>query len=123
MSKKTRVSLMGGTGYAAAELIRRAISHPNVELVRFSNVDHVGENIGQVHRNFGNKTKFTFENLTPEQTAKDCDIVFLALPHKVSFLKAPDLFKLGVKVIDFSGDYRIRDIKKYEKFYETKHTN
>lgn len=120
---KIRVSLMGGTGYAAAELIRRAIQHPNVELVRIASVDRVGENIGLTHRNFGDRLKYKFENLTPEECAKDCDIVFLALPHKVSFLKAPDLFKTGVRVIDFSGDYRIRDVAVYNKFYETKHTN
>lgn len=123
MGKKTRVSLMGGTGYAAAELIRRAIQHPNVELVRIASVDKVGENIGLTHRNFGDRLNYKFENLTPEEVARDCDIVFLALPHKVSFLKAPDLFKCGVRVIDFSGDYRIRDIATYNKFYETTHTN
>lgn len=123
MAKKIKAAIMGGTGYAAAELIRRLIIHPNVELLRISSIDHIGENVGQVHRNFGNRLPYTFQNLSTEELAKDCDIVFLALPHKVSFLKAPELFPLGVKIIDYSGDYRIRDVKTYEKYYQATHTN
>jgi N-acetyl-gamma-glutamyl-phosphate reductase len=114
---------MGGTGYAAAELIKRLVEHPQVDLVRISSIDHVGENVGQVHKNFLNRLDYTFEDLTPEEVAKDVDIVFLALPHKVSYLMAPKLFELGVKIIDFSGDYRISDVAVYEKFYNTTHTN
>lgn len=121
--KKIKVSLMGGTGYAAAELIKRLVSHPEVELVRISSIDHIGENIGKVHRNFGNRLNYTLENFTPEEVAKGCDLVFLALPHKVSYLIAPQLFSTGVKIIDFSGDYRIKDVKTYEHYYKTTHTN
>ncbi len=121
--KKIKASLMGGTGYAAAELIKRLINHPQVELVRISSIDHVGENVGKVHKNFGDRLPYTFEDLTPEEVAKDVDVVFLALPHKVSYLVAPKLFPLGVKVIDFSGDYRIRDHESYNKYYATTHTN
>ena len=55
MADKIRASIMGGTGYAAAELIKRLLIHPNVDLVRISSIDHVGENIGKVHRNFGDR--------------------------------------------------------------------
>lgn len=123
MTKKIRASLMGGTGYAAAELIKRLLVHPNAELVHVASIDHVGENIGKVHRNFGNRLSYVFEDLTCEQIAKDCDIVFLALPHKISFQKAPGLFASGVKIVDFSGDYRIRDPKIYEKYYKATHSN
>ncbi len=121
--KKIKASIMGGTGYAAAELIKRLIGHPHVDLVRISSIDHVGENIGAVHKNFANRTRYIFEDLTPEQTAKDCDVVFLTLPHKVSYLKAPELFKTGCKIIDFSGDYRIKNIDVYNHYYKTTHTN
>ena len=123
MQKKIKVSLMGGTGYAAAELIKRLLTHPNVELVKIASIDHVGENIGKVHKNFGARTNLIFENLTPTQLAEQSEVVFLALPHKVSFTKIPELFSQPVKIIDFSGDYRIQDAKVYEKFYGVTHTN
>ncbi len=123
MSKKIKAALMGGTGYAAAELIKRLVIHPDVELLRISSIDHVGENVGKVHRNFGNRLPFILEDLSSQEVAKDADVVFLALPHKVSFLKVPELLPLGVKIVDFSGDYRIKDIASYEASYNTKHTN
>lgn len=123
MTKKIKAALMGGTGYAAAELIKRLVQHPNIELKRVSSIDHIGENVGQVHKNLGTRLPFTFEDLTPEEVAKDVDVVFLALPHKVSFLMAPKMFDLGVKIVDFSGDYRIKDHKVYEHYYKATHTN
>lgn len=121
--KKIKVSLMGGTGYAAAELIKRLVTHPNVELVKIASIDHVGENIGRVHKNFGNRLNYTFENLTSAQLGELSELVFLALPHKVSFQKIPELFPYNVKIIDFSGDYRIQDALIYEKFYGVTHSN
>jgi LysW-gamma-L-alpha-aminoadipyl-6-phosphate/LysW-L-glutamyl-5-phosphate reductase len=123
MKGKVRASIMGGSGYAAAELVKRLVNHPNSELVRISSIDYVGENIGAVHRSFADRLPYTLEDLSPEEVARDCDVVFLCLPHKVSYLMAPKLFSLGVKVIDFSGDYRIRDHRVYEKYYNTTHTN
>ncbi|MBF0312426.1 MAG: N-acetyl-gamma-glutamyl-phosphate reductase [Oligoflexia bacterium] len=121
--KKIKASLMGGTGYAAAELIKRLLMHPHVELLRISSIEQVGENIGKVHKNFGDRLHYKLENLTAEETARDCDVVFLALPHKVSYTKVPELLPLGVKIIDFSGDYRTRDVSVYNKYYATSHTN
>ncbi|MEI8347273.1 MAG: N-acetyl-gamma-glutamyl-phosphate reductase, partial [Pseudomonadota bacterium] len=123
MSKKIRVSVIGGTGYAAAELIRRLLNHPHVEISKLASIDHVGENIGQVHRNFGNRLPYIFENISPEDVAKQSDLVFLTLPHKISFTMIPRLFQSGVKIVDFSGDYRIQEPAQYEKYYQVKHSN
>lgn len=123
MTKKIKAALMGGTGYAAAELIRRLVRHPHVELVRISSIDHVGENVGEVHKNFGNSLPYTLEDLTCQQVAKDVDVVFLALPHKVSFLKVPELMKEGVRIVDFSGDYRMQDVNLYNEYYKCTHSN
>lgn len=123
MTKKIKASLMGGTGYAAAELIKRLVIHPHVELIRISSIERVGENVGKVHKNFGNRLPYVLENLDSTQTAKDCDVVFLALPHKVSYTKVPELIPLGVSIIDLSGDYRTQNVNEYNQYYNTKHTN
>lgn len=121
--KKIKAAIMGGTGYAAAELVRRLVKHPHVEILRISSIDHVGKNIGEVHKTFGTKLPYTFEDLTSEEVAKDADIVFLCLPHKVSYLKVPELLATGAKIVDFSGDYRTQDVSEYNKYYATEHTN
>jgi len=123
MAQKIRASLIGSTGYAGAELIRRLLTHPRVELSKIASVDNIGENIGKVHKNFGNRLPYVFEDIPPEEVAKHSDVVFLALPHKVSFSMVPKLFPSGVKIIDLSGDYRLRDAAIYEKFYGAAHSN
>lgn len=123
MTKKIKVGLMGGTGYAAAELIRRLVSHPQVELTKIASIDHVGENVGDVHRNFGKSLPYRLENLTPEELASGNDLVFLALPHKISAQMAPRLMPSGAKIIDFSGDYRLQNPQVYEKYYQLSHPN
>ncbi|MEK6626299.1 MAG: N-acetyl-gamma-glutamyl-phosphate reductase, partial [Bdellovibrionota bacterium] len=85
--KKIKAALMGGSGYAAAELIKRLVRHPDVQLNRISSIDHVGKNVGQVHRCFGDRLPYILEDITTQELIKDCEVVFLALPHHVSFLK------------------------------------
>ena len=123
MSSKINVAIMGGTGYAAAELIKRLIIHPNTNLTKIASIDHVGENIGKVHKIFSNRIDMKFENLSPGEIAKDCDLVFLTLPHKVSSEFVPELIKSDVKIIDFSGDYRIQDVDIYNEYYKATHSN
>ncbi len=123
MTKKIRVSIMGGTGYTSAELLKRLVKHPNVEISKIASIDHIGENVGKVHRNFRRKLPYTFENLSAQEVAKSSDLVFLTLPHKVSFTKVPELLETGVRIIDFSGDYRIQNVDLYNKYYKTTHTN
>ena len=123
MAKKIKAAIMGGSGYAAAELIRRLVMHPHVEISKISSIDYVGENIGKVHRNFGERLPYIMENLSAQEVAQGADVVFLTLPHKVSYQKVPELISTGVKIIDFSGDYRILNVDTYNKYYKTTHTN
>ncbi len=123
MKNKINVGIMGGTGYAAAELIRLLLKHPNVNLTKIASIDHVGKNVGTVHRNFGNNLNYTFENIPAAEMGKHCELVFLSLPHTVSAGMTPELIKAGVKIIDLSGDYRILDVNIYNKYYKTKHPN
>ncbi|MBI2520651.1 MAG: N-acetyl-gamma-glutamyl-phosphate reductase [Bdellovibrio sp.] len=123
MTKKIKAALMGGSGYAAAELIKRLVHHPDVHLNRISSIDHVGKNVGQVHRCFGDRLPYILEDISPQELTKDCEIVFLALPHHVSFLKVPELMKMNIKIIDFSGDYRIKSAAIYNSYYKTTHSN
>ncbi|MBF0359395.1 MAG: N-acetyl-gamma-glutamyl-phosphate reductase [Oligoflexia bacterium] len=123
MTKKIKVSIMGGTGYAAAELIKRLLVHPHVELLRIASIDNIGKKVGDVHKNFGDRLSYVFQDLPAAEVVKDCDLVFLTMPHKVTFQKVAELMPFGVSMIDFSGDHRLRDMNSYEKFYETKHTH
>src|SRR5688572_2759774 len=121
MAKRFKAAIIGGSGYGGAEMARRLLMHPDVELVRVASIDHVGETLGAVHPNLERATDLKFEDLAPVEAAKGCDVALLALPHKVSASKVPELIAAGVKIVDMSGDFRLRDTAAYEKYYGAKH--
>jgi N-acetyl-gamma-glutamyl-phosphate reductase len=121
MAKRFKAAIIGGSGYGGAEMARRLLMHPDVELVRVASIDHVGEALGAVHPNLDGVTELKFEDLTPTDAVKGCDVALLALPHKVTAAKVPELIAAGVKVVDMSGDFRLRDAATYEKYYGAKH--
>jgi N-acetyl-gamma-glutamyl-phosphate reductase len=121
MAKRFKAAIIGGSGYGGAEMARRLLMHPDVELVRVASIDHVGEPLGAVHPNLDGATDLVFQDLSPTEAAKGCDVALLALPHKVTAAKVPELIAAGVKIVDMSGDFRLRDADVYEKFYGAKH--
>jgi LysW-gamma-L-alpha-aminoadipyl-6-phosphate/LysW-L-glutamyl-5-phosphate reductase len=121
MAKRFKAAIIGGSGYGGAEMARRLLMHPDVELVRVASIDHVGELLGAVHPNLDGATDLKFEDLSPAEAAKGCDVALLALPHKVTAAKVPELIAAGVKIVDMSGDFRLRDAASYEKHYGAKH--
>ena len=117
---RVRAAIIGGTGYGGAELIRLLHPHPGVELVRVTSIDSVGEPLEAVHRNLG-PTGLVFENMEPAAAAAGVDVVFLALPHKVSATLGETLAGVPAKIVDLSGDFRLRDKELYKTFYGDEH--
>jgi N-acetyl-gamma-glutamyl-phosphate reductase len=121
MAKRFKAAVIGGSGYGGAELIRRLIRHPEVELVRVASVDFIGEPLSAVHPNLEGQSDLKFEGITPAEAAKGMDVVLLGLPHKVSATKMPELMATGARVVDLSGDFRLRDPAAYKKYYGADH--
>jgi LysW-gamma-L-alpha-aminoadipyl-6-phosphate/LysW-L-glutamyl-5-phosphate reductase len=121
-SKRFRAAVIGGSGYGGAELIRRLLVHPDVELVRVASVDFVGEPLSAADPALEQVTDLVFEGLPPAEAARGVDVVLLGLPHTVAAAKVPEIAALpGVKVVDMSGDYRLKDVAAYEKHYKHHH--
>lgn len=112
---------MGGSGYAGAELARRLLHHPAVELVRVASVDHVGRPLSAAHPNLEGLTDLTFEDLPPKEVARGVDVVLLGLPTAVSVEVVPILVEAGVKVVDLSGAFRLGDAATFERCYGLPH--
>jgi len=117
-----KVAVIGGTGYGGAELIRLLSAHPHVDLVRVTSIDRVDEPLEAVHHNLTN-TGLTFQNIPPAAAAEGVDVVFLALPHKVSSTMAAQLEGVAARIIDLSGDFRLRNAVAYGEFYGVEHPN
>jgi N-acetyl-gamma-glutamyl-phosphate/LysW-gamma-L-alpha-aminoadipyl-6-phosphate reductase len=119
--KRFKAVVIGGTGYGGAEMIRRLLIHPDVELTRVVAVDHVGEPLGAVHPPLTGRSDLRFENVPPAEAARGADVALLGLPHKVSALHAPAILATGAKVVDMSGDFRLRDAAAYARYYGAPH--
>lgn len=119
---KLKAAVIGGSGYGGGEIIRRLLLHPEVELTKVASIDYVGELLGAAHPNLEGLSDLRFEDIPCEEAAAGTDVVFLGLPHTVSSKFVPRLIKAGAKrIIDLSGDFRLKDVAAYEHFYKVKH--
>jgi N-acetyl-gamma-glutamyl-phosphate/LysW-gamma-L-alpha-aminoadipyl-6-phosphate reductase len=120
-TKRFKAAVIGGSGYGGAELIRRLLGHPEVELARVASIDFIGEPIASVHPNLEGRTDLRFEGLSPGEAARGMDVVFLGLPHGVSAAKVPEVMATGARIVDLSGDFRVCDPATYAKYYGAAH--
>ncbi|MHC4948508.1 MAG: N-acetyl-gamma-glutamyl-phosphate reductase, partial [Planctomycetota bacterium] len=118
---RTRVSIIGGAGYGAAELLRHLLVRDDVEVGRISSKDYVGETIAAVHRTLDGFGDHVIEDIPPAEVAAGADVVFLGMPHKVTAHVAMDILDADVKIIDLSGDFRLRRLADYQRDYAPDH--
>lgn len=118
---KTKVSIIGGAGYGAAEILRHILVRDDVELLRISSKDYIGQSVSQVHRNLPGYDDIKMQDISPQDCAKDADIVFLAMPHIITAKVAMKLFDLDIKIIDLSGDFRLENLTDYIRDYAPEH--
>src|SRR2546426_988417 len=123
--KRFKAAVIGGSGYGGAELIRRLLIHPHVELARVASVDYVGEPLAAAHPNLEGLTELRFEGIAPEEAARGMDVVLLGLPHKVSAQRVPAIIEAvretGARIVDLSGDFRLQDPAAYRRYYGAEH--
>ena len=119
---KLKIAIFGGSGYGGAELLRILLLHPNAEIRFVTANEHAGKAVSEVHRNLLDLTDLRFSK-APENSASlvDQDCVFLALPHGQAMEIAPRV-PAKVKVIDLSGDFRLRDAAVFAQHYGREQT-
>jgi len=114
-----RIGIVGASGYTGSELVGLLLRHKKVEISAITSQQYAGKKFSSLYPEF--RGRMDMELMAPsmgELNCLDLDLVFLATPHKVSMDYVP---KIDTKIIDFSGDYRFRDVKVYEKAYGVKH--
>lgn len=119
------VAVLGASGYSGMELLRLLLGHPRVNLAAVTSRSFAGRTVAQVFPRFrgakpGSEVVFTEPNAA-ELAAVGVEFAFLALPHGVSTAYAKPLLAAGVRVIDLSADFRLRDAAVYEEFYGEPH--
>ena len=118
-----RIGIIGGSGYVGGELLRLLLSHPQVEVTMVTSRKYAGEFVFGVHPNLRGATQLKFLPLNLSHIAKNCDLVFTATPHGSSVNLVPKLLEMGVKVIDMSADFRLKDPSDYVTWYGWEHAH
>ena len=118
--KIIRAGILGVSGYTGREVCALLLKHPGVRLTYVAANNTQGA-MSEIYPEFLNRTTLVCQKLDIKEAVKNCDVVFLALPHTESMHVAPKLLKAGLKVIDLSADYRLKSVKVYENWYGHKH--
>jgi N-acetyl-gamma-glutamyl-phosphate reductase len=116
-----KVGIVGGTGYTGVELLRILANHPDVQVDVITSRSEDGIRVADMFPNLRGHYDLAFTVPDVDRLA-GCDVVFFATPHGVAMRMAPELVKLGVRVIDLGADFRIRDIDIWSRWYGMEHT-
>jgi len=118
-----RAAIIGASGYTGAESIEIILRHPKAEVTYLTALPQECGVISDIFGQFKGRCEMEVESLDFDKLSKLADVALCCLPHKVSMGFVPKLLEAGVKVVDFSADYRIKDTAVYERFYQVEHTD
>lgn len=116
-----RVGVFGASGYVGGEILRLLLCHPRVEVVAATSNTYAGEYVHRVHPNIRGQTTLKFIKSDPSKVAGLCDVLFVATPHGISSSFIPQILSSGIKIIDTSADFRLKNPEDYLEWYGWTH--
>jgi N-acetyl-gamma-glutamyl-phosphate reductase len=118
----TKIAILGGSGYTAAELIKLLLRHPGAEIVAVTSRQEGTPTVAELHPSLTGRIDLRCEPFDADRLlARGVDCAFGCLPHGASMSTLPALLARGVRVIDLSADYRLRDPNVYAQWYGESH--
>jgi len=115
---KTRVGIIGATGYTGVELLRLLLHHPEVEVTALTSQKYAGTPIDQVFPSLMKRVPLKCEELDVDTISRKADFIFTAVPHKTAMEVVPLFHRRGKRIVDLSADFRFRSAAVYEKWYQ-----
>ena len=116
-----KAGIVGGTGYTGVELLRLLAQHPQVELAAITSRKEAGTAVDAMFPSLRGRVALAFSDPAGAGLER-CDVVFFATPNAVAMGEARALVDRGVRIIDLSADFRIRDVTEWEKWYKARHS-
>jgi N-acetyl-gamma-glutamyl-phosphate reductase len=117
-----KVGIVGGTGYTGVELLRLLAQHPHAELRVITSRKEAGMPVAALFPSLRGRVELAFAEPKAEPL-RGCDVVFFATPSGVAMGEARALVDAGVRVIDLSADFRLKDVAEWERWYKLKHAS
>ena len=115
-----RVGIVGGTGYTGAELLRLLARHPRVTLAAITSRGEAGLAVADLFPHLRGQVDLAFTEPDLGRLG-ECDLVFCATPNGTAMKMAPELLARGVKLIDLAADFRLKDPRVWEHWYDMPH--
>ncbi|MBI1733114.1 MAG: N-acetyl-gamma-glutamyl-phosphate reductase [Gammaproteobacteria bacterium] len=115
-----RAGVIGATGYTGAELLRLLSGHPHVKLHALTSRTDAGIRVADVFPWLRGRTELRYVPPDADQI-RECDVVFFSTPNGTAMEQAPPLIRDGVRVVDLSADFRLRDPREWEQWYGIGH--
>ncbi len=116
-----RVGIIGATGYTALEAMRLLLRHPHAQVTVATSRSEAGQKITQVHPGLSELSALTITAYSAQEVRERCDVAMCCLPHGASAETVKELVQTGVRVIDFSADFRLSDAAIYQHHYGVEH--
>jgi N-acetyl-gamma-glutamyl-phosphate reductase len=116
------VAIAGASGYTGVELVKLISNHPKTKLCAITSNSYKGKSLTDIFPSMRGFENLICQEMDIQSLAGKIDVIFLALPHKISMKYVPDLLDHKIKVIDLSADYRFTDAAAYESAYQ-EHTS
>ena len=119
---KIKVAVIGASGYAGLELVRLLVRHPGCELAALTSLEYPGRPFSQIFPARAGVVDLPFsQDPAPSVIGAAADVVFTVVPHQTAMGMIPAFLSQGCKVVDLSADFRFRDIRLYEQWYQEQH--
>ncbi len=116
------VAVVGAAGYAGIEAVRLVLGHPGMRLALVTSGQEAGRRVDDVYPALSGLSDATFSDPDPDAIAASTDLALLGVPHTASMALTPHLLEAGVRVVDASADFRLKDAAVYEAWYDVAHT-
>ncbi|WP_455055055.1 N-acetyl-gamma-glutamyl-phosphate reductase [Merdimonas faecis] len=116
-----KAGIIGATGYAGGELVRILSGHPDVEIVWYGSRSYIEQKYADVYRNMFRIVDAACMDDNMEELAEEADVIFTATPQGFCASVISEEILSKTKIVDLSADFRIKDVKTYEKWYGIEH--
>lgn len=116
-----KAGIIGATGYAGGELVRILSGHPDVEIVWYGSRSYIDQKYADVYRNMFRIVDAACMDDNMEELAEEADVIFTATPQGFCASVISEEILSRTRIVDLSADFRIKDVKTYEKWYGIEH--
>lgn len=123
LNRKIRVAIIGATAYTSREVLRWLLRHPQVEIVALCGRRDPQPRIDEIFPELTHRLEMRCEPIDPAALKGRADVAMLCLPNGITMELVPSLLAAGLRVIDFSADYRLKEPADYFQWYDKQHTD